>query len=84
MMPAPTELLSLWHSALAEPLGVYVTTPDPYRLKAMLYTARSAARDPSIAHLQVRTAPPNHRETPYPGLGSESALWIINPPKPAE
>lgn len=56
-MAAPSPFLDYWYTALATPIGVYLLSPDPKRLMSCLYTARAKARDPSIAHLQLRTSP---------------------------
>lgn len=69
-MPAPSELLSLWYAALAQPLGIKLHTPDAARLKPLLYTARNQSADPALSALQIRRVPP-------PNFLTE--LWIINP-----
>ena len=65
-------LQSLWYAALGHPLGIYIRTPDPARLKTLLYSARRDAADPSLTTLQLRTSPKKE-------LGD---LWIINPGSP--
>lgn len=80
-MPSQSEWVSFWHMALAEPLGIYLISPDPINLKSSLYAARARARDPALSHLQIRTAPPALDDPNYPGLGPRNALWIINPPR---
>lgn len=64
----------LWYAALHEPLGIYVQTPDPTRLKAMLYSARKVVTDadPSdpISTLIIKHSPRDPK----------GELWIIRPP----
>lgn len=77
-MPKPTELLSFWFAALAEPLGIYITSPDPILAKSRFYTARNNHRtstgDTSLDHLQIRTAPDDVAH----------GLWIVRGPKPED
>lgn len=61
-------LSDLWYIAAREPLGLWLTTPDPARLKAALYAARVRAGDPSLHTMAIRTDP----RTP------DSCLWIVN------
>lgn len=68
-MPSPTEVASLLYAAAAEPLGIYLLTPNPLGLKRILYSARYRLKDPRLAHLQIRTDPTN------PG----GCLWVVNP-----
>jgi len=71
-VPKPSELLDLWYTALAEPYGIYITTPNPALTKSLFYQARLRHRrdgDTSLDHLQIRTAPNDPAHT----------LWIINP-----
>lgn len=69
-MPSPLVMLSFWQHALGSPTGgIYMKTPDPLRLKSLLYTARAQAKDPSLAHLQLRTSPKDPK----------GELWIFNP-----
>jgi len=78
-MPTHAELSALWYSALNEPLGVWIATPDPLRLKSLMYSARaketSGDPDHPIARLQLRTAAPGSA----PGLGPNN-LWVVRPP----
>jgi hypothetical protein len=74
-MPSTTELASFWYAALAEPLGIWLRTPSPTRLKSSLYAVRARMKDPRLASLQVRTPPPGS----IPGLDPTTHLWIVNP-----
>jgi len=82
-MPTHAELTSFWWRALPEPLGIWIATPDPVRLKSLLYAARAkeTSGDPHhpIAKLQLRTAAPGDG----PGLGP-NVLWVVNPPPDPE
>jgi hypothetical protein len=56
----PSPFLRFWYDALATPLGIYIRVApqaDPSKLKSLLYFARAKAKDPDIAHLQIRTSP---------------------------
>lgn len=64
-----SNLVELFYHALNEPLGVWIKSSDPLKLKYSLYIARKRAGDPTLDHLQIRTDP----EHP------ESTLWIVNP-----
>lgn len=64
--------LNYWHAAAAEPLGIYILSSDPIRLKHVLYRARMEAKDPRLSLMQVRTAPNN----------PSGELWILNPEGP--
>lgn len=68
-VPSQSELSSYWYAALGEPLGLWLTTPDPVRLKSVLYAARTRSADPSLDHLQIRTSPADPAHT----------IWIVNP-----
>lgn len=78
-MPSHTSLIDFWFAALGEPLGIYITSPDPIRLKGMLYSARAkhqreAGGSPGdriptpIDSIQIRTAPNDPQGT----------LWLVN------
>lgn len=54
-----TDLLYL---ALAEPIGLLLSTNDPERARQRLYTARRATGDPALAVLQFKMSP-------WPGQG---------------
>lgn len=84
-MPSHTSLIDFWFAALGEPLGIYITSPDPIRLKGMLYSARAkhqreaggnpTSRTPtSIDSIQIRTAPNDPQGT----------LWLVNAPQEAQ
>lgn len=71
-MSRATDMLTFWAQALAQPLGIYLTTPDPVRLKDHLYNARAAAQrqgDRAYDHLQIRTSPRDPK----------GELWLVNP-----
>jgi hypothetical protein len=57
----------LWYSALHEKLGIFVKTPDPTRLKTLLYNERKRINDPALHSLIIRTAPNN----------VQSEFWIV-------
>lgn len=61
-------LADLWYLALNEPLGLWLRTPNPHRLKYALYAARAQCGDPALDKLQVRTNPANMVDE----------LWIVN------
>lgn len=77
-MPSQTTLIDFWFAALAEPMGIYITTPDPIRLKGMLYSARAKHQRTSspspIDSIQIRTAPNDPQGT----------LWLVRAPQEAE
>lgn len=52
-------LLELWYRALAEPIGVSITTNNADRMRQKLYQARKAAGDPALASLMLHTSPRN-------------------------
>jgi len=65
--------LDLWSLALNQPLGLYLRTPDPHRLKNHLYAARAKAPlhlKPQFDRIQLRTSPMRPTEE----------LWLVNPP----
>ena len=65
-------MLNFWDMALAHPLGIWLTTPDPVRAKEHLYAARAVAQRSGIRaydHLQIRTSPRSPR----------TELWMVNP-----
>lgn len=71
-MPTLADMSTFWYTALNEPLGVWLKTPDVVQLKNHLYSARTklqAQGDRSLDHLQVRTSPQD----------PEGTLWIANP-----
>lgn len=67
-MTSAPEFLTYWYNALNSPLGWGIRTSDPVRVKQLLYSARTAANDPSLAHLQIRTSP----------LDPTGELWIVH------
>lgn len=73
-MPTPSDLLQFWAAALSNPLGVWIKTPDPSRLKSMLYGARAKEGGPEHAHLQIRTSVTDPR----------GEIWIIQGPREGE
>lgn len=71
-MPSATQMINFWDMALAEPLGIWLRTPDPIRAKEHLYNARALAQRSGIRaydDLQIRTSPSSPRDE----------LWIVNP-----
>lgn len=68
-LPSTTTLLDYWYAALASPIGIYLISPDPLRLKGLLYNARAKSGDPSIYPLILRTSPYNPK----------GELWIVKP-----
>lgn len=74
MASSSERFLSYWLEAANTPLGIYILTPNPHRLKARLYSARAAA-DPWIKNrlqgFQIRTSPKDPvRE-----------IWVVKPPE---
>lgn len=61
-------MLTEWYAALHHPLGRYLRTTDPTRLKSALYAARQAAQDPALLTLTVRTSPRD----------PANEIWIIH------
>jgi len=53
---ARTKLQAYWYEALAAPLGIWITTPSPHKLKSILYAARIKAADPDLMGLEIRTS----------------------------
>lgn len=51
MSNSPLPLIELLHRALAEPLGIIVSTNDPERLRVRLYAARREAMNPDFEGL---------------------------------
>jgi hypothetical protein len=51
------ELFTLWHQALAEPIGLVICTPDPLELRDDLYKVRAAEQDPALAVLEIQMSP---------------------------
>jgi hypothetical protein len=64
--------LPIWYTALHDPRGVKISTPDPTSLKAVLYTARRTANDPALSALMIRTSP----------TSPATELWIIHTANP--
>jgi hypothetical protein len=64
-MSSPKEFLPLLYQAMATPFGIEFPTSDVTRLRARLYAARSASKDPSLSCLQFRDTPNN------------DAVWIV-------
>lgn len=62
------KLSDLLYLALNEPLGLWLRTPNPHRLKYALYAARAQCGDPALDKLQVRTNPANQFDE----------LWLVN------
>lgn len=53
--PDPT-LLSIWQSALEQPIGVVLQTNDSQRARQALYRARADANDERLNTLQILTS----------------------------
>lgn len=62
------KLSDLLYLALNEPLGLWLRTSNPHRLKYALYAARAQCGDPALDKLQVRTNPANMVDE----------LWVVN------
>ena len=53
-----TFLKTVLYKALAEPIGLELTSTDPGRARQSLYSARRELGDPSLANLQFRITGP--------------------------
>lgn len=58
---------AFWYNALHEPLGLWIKTTDPNKLKSLLYTARQRSGDPVLMSLAIRTSP----------MDPKGEIWII-------
>lgn len=64
--------LIYWYAALSERTGIWLRTLEPSRMTSRLYAARTAAHDPQLDALTIRTSPadPDHE------------LWIVRTSSP--
>lgn len=61
--------VKLWYDALNEPYGLWINTPDVRLFRSLMYSTRANLKDPTLAHLEIRTPP----------LAAGHDLWIVNP-----
>ena len=66
-MTAPNQLTTILYSALAEPVGLFITSTDLPRLRASLHNAKRATNDPALDVLTIRTSPKD----------PTGELWIV-------
>lgn len=55
-MPSPAteaELLATWYEALADPLGLCISTDDRQKLRQFLYNARTESQDDRLRELVI-------------------------------
>ena len=66
------DLTEIWYTAYNHPLGSYIKTSDPTRLKSLLYSTRAKLKDPDLMTMTLRTSPQNpHNE-----------LWLLHTEPP--
>lgn len=66
------DLATHWYNAYNHPLGVYLRTSDPTRLKSLLYSTRAKLADPDLMTLAIRTSPQ------FPA----AELWLVHAEAP--
>lgn len=66
-LPKNGSLLGLWYEALAEEIGIVISTNNPDLLRQKLYAERRASGDPDLDSLVVRPSK----------FHPESELWIM-------
>lgn len=54
MAPPRQDLRDMLYQALAEPVGLLLSSPDPAKARQLLYANRTAIGDPELGRLQFR------------------------------